>query len=244
MAPPLRAFLEKQSLSPIQAKLWAHFVDTAFMALRRAHSMLTEADNWSAFQSKAGALAKRKMAGSAVPTEHGLTSELGDFLDVLRKSSGPDDSMRVLEMTFQVERPIRSSTRAGNHRRRADIVVGSNLSDTAPELAIEAKLLLDDDDIQGKYLSGDGLGCFLTTDSPYTRAFLGAMLAYVVSQNELLWRDKIQKALEAPPSVAEVCEHLLVEGEQVPTLCSRMPRAESGLCSILILHIMMRFDIA
>ena len=241
---PLRALLEEQSLSPIQAKLWAHFIETAFAALRKAHAQLTEAENWKIFQQKIGATAVRKADGSPVPTEDSITAELCDFLDVLRKSAGPDDAMRNLEMTFQSERLIKSPKRAGKHRRKTDIFIGSNIGGDAPELAIEAKLLLEERHIKTRYLDRDGIGCFTTTDSPYTHGSIAAMLAYVISVGEQHWRDKIQEALEVPPPLAEICEHAVIEGEAMPTLCSRLPRTELGLDPIIIIHMIMLFEMA
>jgi hypothetical protein len=241
---PLRELLEEQNLSPVQAKLWAHFIETAFAALRRAHIQLTKEENWNSFRQKVGATSINKKDGSVIPAEESLTAELCDFLDNIRKSAGPDDAMRSLEITFQAEKLIKSPKRAGKHRRKVDIFIGSNIGGGAPELAIEAKLLLNEKHIETRYLGEDGIGCFTTIDSPYTHGPIAAMLAYVISMGEQHWLDRIRKALELPPLIAEACEHAVVEGETLPTLCSRLQRTELGLESILILHMIMRFEMA
>ena len=97
-------------------------------------------------------------------------------------------------------------------------------------------------DITRRYLAEEGIGCFFTTDSPYTRGPLGAMLAYTLNRDGRSWRAEIQAAINAyVPPVLRVADALIHRASE-PITFSRHARLALELEPIAILHLEMLFE--
>ncbi|HEX8703959.1 MAG TPA: hypothetical protein VF815_34325, partial [Myxococcaceae bacterium] len=171
-----------------------------------------------------------------------LTSELAEFARSARRTDTKTKRfLRLNDVEFHCEYPVPSATHAGRHLRKVDFYVCSATGVGAPELAIEAKPLVTQEDIVGRYLAAEGLGNFLTKDPPYTQGPLGAMLAYTISDTGRSWRAEIRAALSVyQPTVLQL-DDARVEGAPEPLTFSRHVRSALGLDPIAILHLEMIF---
>lgn len=242
----LRELLEGYGFTPVKAELWAEFVIHVTAILRSAAARLREPENWESFKLKRGALgaskrrARRKVV-ERVPIEDAITSELAHIVRHLRRTVPKGHFLRLNEVEFHVEDLVPSPSRAGRHSRKIDFLVYSATGIDEPELAIEAKPIVAQSDIAGRYLAEEGIGCFFTTDSPYTRAPLGAMLAYTLNQGGRSWGTEIRAAVSAYVPPALTVEEARISGEAGLTTISRHERRALGLEPIAILHLEMLF---
>ena len=242
----LRELLRWHGFTPVKAELWAEFVVHVTAILRAAAAELCAPEKWAAFKLKGGALgaprrrARRKVV-ERVPIEDAITSELGHIVRHLRRTVPKGHFLRLNEVEFHVEDLVASPARAGRHSRKIDFLIYAATGTDEPELAIEAKPLVAESDIAGRYLAEEGIGCFFTTDSPYTRGPLGAMLAYTLNRDGRLWTAEIRAAVSAyVPPVLGVAD-ALIPGESEPITFSRHERLALELEPIAILHLEMLF---
>jgi hypothetical protein len=240
----LTVLLRRHGFSPVKAELWSEFVQHVVQTFTKAADELTRTSNWDRFKEKRGALGKPRKRGGAsrrIPIEDAITSELAIVIKQIRRSLPASHFLRMNEVAFHVEDPVPSDERAGRHSRKVDFCVWSATGPDAPELAVEAKPLVTQADITNRYLADEGLGCFLTADSPYTTGPLGAMLAYTISAVPFSWQVEIVAAINSlAPSPLEVESAVLVsKSRTVPV--SRHARPAAGLEPIAILHLEMLF---
>jgi hypothetical protein len=243
----LHEFLEGHGFTPVKAELWAEFVIQVTAILRSAAAQLRQQDSWESFKLKRGALgapkrrARRKLV-ERVPIEDALTSELAHIVRNLRRTVPEGHFLRRNEVEFHVEDLVPSPSRAGRHSRKVDFLVYAATGIDDPELAIEAKPIVAQSEIVGRYLAEEGIGCFFTEDSPYTRGPLGAMLAYTLNQDGRSWGTEIRAAVSAYVPPAIMVEDARIRGEAGSTTISRHARHALGLEPIAILHLEMLFE--
>lgn len=243
----LRELLRGHGFTPVKAELWAKFVAHVTALLQAAAAELRSPAKWDKFKLKRGALgaprrrARRKVV-ERVPIEDALTSELAHIIRHLRRTVPKGHFLRLNEVEFHVEDLVDSPTRAGRYSRKIDFRIYSATGIDEPDLAIEAKPLAAEADIAGRYLAEEGIGCFFTPDSPYTRGPLGAMLAYTLSRDRCSWSAEIRAAVSAyTPPVLEVADALIPGASETITF-SRHERSALGLEPIAILHLNMHFE--
>lgn len=242
----LREVLQNHGFTPVKAELWAEFVVHVTEILQSAANQLRRPENWEAFKQKRGALgtprirARRKVV-ERLPIEDAITSELGHIVRHLRRTVPRDHFLRLNEVEFHVEALVPSPSRAGRHSRKIDFLVYAAVGIDEPELAIEAKPIVAAADITGRYLADEGIGCFFTTDSPYTQAPLGAMLAYTLNHDGHSWKAAIRAAVNSyVPRVLSVEDARVTSDTELITV-SRHERESLGLAPIAILHFEMLF---
>ncbi|WP_157774750.1 hypothetical protein [Melittangium boletus] len=212
---------------------------------QKAANDLRQPENWEAFKKKKGALGvpqarKRRKIIERVPIEDALTSELAQFVERARIALATGHFLRLNEVQFQAEALVQSKTRAGRHVRKIDFRVFALTGVDHLELAIEAKPLVTEGDIVGRYLADEGIGCFLK-DEPYTEGPLGAMLAYTINNNGQSWQAKVRAAVSVyQPKVLQL-EDAIVEGMQEPVTFSLHDRQALGLRPIALLHLELIF---
>ena len=243
----LRELLRAHGFTPVKAELWAEFVVHVTAMLRAAATELRDPTRWAAFKLKRGALGAprrraRRRVVERIPIEDAITSELAHIIRHLRCTVPKGHFLRLNEVQFHVEDLVASPTRAGRHSRKIDFLVYAATGIDEPELAIEAKPLVAEADIAGRYLAEEGIGCFFTPDSPYTRGPLGAMLSYTFNWDGRSWTTEIRAAINAyVPPVLEVAD-AHIYGEANPTMISRHERSALELGPIAILHLEMLFE--
>lgn len=243
----LRELLRDHGFSPVKAELWAEFVVHVAALLRTAAAELRSPDIWDAFKLKRGALgspkrrARRKVV-ERTPIEDAITSELAIIVQHLRRTVPNGHFLRLNEVEFHVEHLVPSSTRAGRHSRKIDFLVCAATGLDEPELAIEAKPIKAAADIVSRYLGEEGIGCFFTTDSPYTLGPLGAMLAYTINREGTSWKTEIREAVNAYEPAALEVNDALITGEPEGATFSRHERLALGIAPIAILHFEMLFE--
>ena len=243
----LKERLRGYGFTPVKAELWAEFVGHVMAMLKVAAAELRRPERWDAFKLKRGALgaprrrARRKVV-ERMPIEDAITSELAHIVKQLRRALPKGHFLRLNEVEFHVESLVDSPTRAGRHSRKIDFLVYAASGVDEPELAIEAKPLISEADISGRYLAEEGIGCFFTTDSPYTAGPLGAMLAYSISGEGKSWKGEVRAAVSAyVPSPLETVDTLVAGEPEIITL-SRHERLALQLEPIAILHLEMIFQ--
>ena len=174
----LKSLLIQRGLLPLQAQIWAEFAMQALALYWQAVEMLIEPSRWTEFEGKRGALGKPKRKGKNVgiqfPIEDAITSEIGVIVKDLRARLPGGHILRTYEAHFEFEAAVESTTRSGRHLKTVDHRVVCDIPN-GPELAIEAKPVSTQADVANRYLAAEGIGCFLTGDSPYSRGPLGAM---------------------------------------------------------------------
>jgi len=96
--------------------------------------------------------------------------------------------------SVQDDPPVESEGRVGRRRRRADIIIESNVKGR-PEFVFEAKRLRKNGYGVNKYAGSEGMGCFI--DSVYgSRYNETAMIGYVQSDSLDHWKSKIKEKIE------------------------------------------------
>lgn len=223
---------------------WSEFIENVLWILRVAAEELRRPENWDAFKQKKGALGvprlrKHRKIVERIPIEDAITSELGHFIRHIRRSLPTGHFLRLNEVEFHVEDLVKSDNRAGRHSRKVDFFICAASGIDEPEFAIEAKPLIDEADIKGRYLGEDGIGCFFTTDSPYTKSLLGGMLAYTMNGDGHSWFTKVRAAISAYQPAAIDLADVIVAGKAASLICSRHERTALGLDPIAILHLEM-----
>jgi hypothetical protein len=243
----LQDLLRGHGFTPVKAELWAEFVVHVTAILRAAAAELRDPEKWAAFKLKRGALGAprrraRRNVVERVPIEDAITSELGHIARQLRRTVPKGHFLRLNEVEFHVEDPVASPVRAGRHSRKIDFLICAATGIEEPQLPIEAKPLIVEADITRRYLAEEGIGCFFTTDSPYTCGPLGAMLAYTLNRDGRSWRAEIRAAISAyVPPILGVAD-ALIRGDAEPTTFSRHERLALELDPIAILHFEMLFE--
>lgn len=247
MGGELKELLRKHGFTPVKAELWSEFVEHVLAVLRTAADELRRPENWEAFKKKRGALGiphrrKRQKTIERIPIEDAITSELAIFIRHIRRSLPADHFLRANEVEFHCEDLVPSDTRSGRHSRKVDFFVYAASGIGGPEFAIEAKPLLDQADITKRYLGEEGIGCFFTSDSPYTHSPLGGMLAYTINSTRRSWHTEVRAAVSAYVPVPMQIENVRMAGEPSPLICSRHQRSALSLEPIAILHLEMIFE--
>lgn len=243
----LHEHLLRLGFNPVKAQLWSEFLKHVLAIFRTAEAELRRPDNWDEFKKRRGALGKRyvrrrQKVTIRYPNEDAITTELGHIVQTLRRRLPHGHFLRANEVEFHVERPVRSASRAGRHSRKVDFFIFAASGISAPELAVEAKSVRTHSDITKRYLGNEGIGCFLESDSPYSRAPIGSMLAYSLADLLGSWRDEIRTGLAVGCYPASWLQCVQVEGERVPALVSSHDRSALGLEPIAIIHMEMNFD--
>lgn len=235
----LKALFCEQGFSSCKAELWAEFVRQVLEIYWQASDRLLTPKYWDSFKKKRGALGapKKRCVKKVIrnPIEDAITSEIGSIADDLYSQLASDHFLRKHDVQFRFEFLIHSETRAGRYSKKVDFKVWSAVHG-GPELAIEAKPLISEVDIDGRYLAEEGIGCFFTNDSPYTKGPLGAMLAYTICDNKTSKKKNILDGLlKFQPAPDKIVRVTINGTDQVD--CSYHDRSSWGLIPITILHL-------
>jgi hypothetical protein len=103
---------------------------------------------------------------------------------------------------IQDDPPLESEGRTGKRRRRADIIIESNISGR-PEFIFEAKRLRKNGYGIDKYIGEDGMGCFINGiyGARYDEV---AMLGYIQSDSLVFWKTNISHEIEKNNKILEL----------------------------------------
>lgn len=247
MSSDLQTFFQDVGFSALKAELWARFVEQVVSVFDQAASDLRKTSKWNEFKKKKGSLGKKRKCKDStdliqIPIEDALTSELGHIIRNIRRNLPQGHFLRKNEVTFDFESLVESNERAGRHSRRADFYIYAASGPNDPEIAIEAKPLVDGDDINDRYLAEDGIGCFLTDDSPYVVGPLGGMLAYTMNEDQKPFRDAIKTSVsDMQPGLLNVGD-LMLSTQEAQTFYSQHSCRSSDSGKIVILHFELLFQ--
>ncbi|MBZ9766163.1 hypothetical protein LB526_05255 [Mesorhizobium sp. CA6] len=232
--------------SEVKAELWARFVGEAVAILEHAAAELRQTESWEAFGQKRGALSKPRTRKRAtvvvrVPLEDAITAELGHIARRLRAALPSGHFLRLQEAAFETEHLVESSARTGRYSRKVDFFIYAQVGDSPPELAIEAKPLLANTDIAGRYLADEGIGCFFSADSVYTQQTVAAMLAYTINEGARPHYGEIRTAIAGFVPKPLAVQPVTLPPTTVQVLCSRHDRSTLQLDPVAIIHLEMLF---
>jgi hypothetical protein len=219
--------LKQRGLTTMAAQRWSRFISVALDLLDEAADTLAQADAWQ--------LLLKKVANRD-PEEPDVTTELYACMQLLQEQSDLSSARR--DVHVKCEDPVISTNRSGKRSKAADFVLSTLRHQNALRLVIEAKLLRHSSDIGSAYLGKDGLGCFTTTDSPYTRDAVAGMVAYVRDRSEAEWAAELHDAFgfATPPGVITGRGTVqVVAGRPAHVYCD-VDRMALGLASLLLLH--------
>ncbi|ATN32503.1 hypothetical protein ACO34A_01595 [Rhizobium sp. ACO-34A] len=240
--------LRASGMPAIKADTWSRFIQEAVALVYQAADELKSTKTWSEFCQKRGALStpktrSKKVGVIQIPIEDAITTELGHIVRRLRRQLPASHMLRAHEAAFEVEHQIEDSHRTGRNSKVTDFFFYSQVGDGAPEIAIEAKPLASKGDIDGRYLAAEGMGCFFTTDSPYSRAPVAGMLAYTIDVGAGSYKADINKALGIyVPTPLHVCDVGFDFGAHVsPITYSHHDRVALNLIPVSMLHFEMIF---
>lgn len=194
LAQTIKDELVKNGLNARKAAVYGKFAHNAINLINQAYLELSTPIHWADF--RANETANRNVE------EPDITSMLDKYCgELLHEPYNSDIRKHIASVTS--ERPIvNSRTRSGKWSKKVDLCVTRTLSchlaagnRVDHELVFEAKPLKSSADIKTRYLAGEGIGCFLTTDSPYSTGPIGGMLAYCFNKNIADWFDLIEDGL-------------------------------------------------
>lgn len=141
--------------------------------------------------------------------------------------------------------PVNDGRRKGKKRKRVDLRIDSALVRPRARFRFEAKRLGKRNTV-AVYLGAEGLGCFLSGDYAREEEHAG-MLGYVQSGELKAWGEKIAQTVNEVPSdyhldpsspFAEVVGSSTASSQSYQSVHNRPTVG----CSILIDHILMRFQ--
>ncbi|HEX7965228.1 MAG TPA: hypothetical protein VF651_05880 [Gammaproteobacteria bacterium] len=197
------AFLKtliSRGLAPDEAQLWLQLCTISIRYIHGAEGLLK--DGWQEFLAKIEAQrvaakdkakrttrkrAPKGVAKARLPEETDITVELYHHMDVVRGRSELTDGLRQIEP--KCDDPIPAPTRTGKYSRKPDLTFIHMA--TREKVVFEAKRLLDGSSIQA-YRGLEGMGCFSSTDSPYSTGPIVGMLGYVLEDNVINWHTKLK----------------------------------------------------
>ena len=240
----LKEWFHKCGFLPARAEIWAEFISQALEIYWLAADQLLEPSYWAKFLKKQGALSvpkRRKKQVIQIPIEDAITSEIGLLVAEISRNLASDHILRRYQAQFTFEVLVPSKTRAGRYSKTVDFRVLSNFPNS-PELAMEAKPLSSIADIKGRYFANEGMGCFFTTDSPYTKGPLGAMWAYTINETLGSMQEEILAELKLQNPAAKHIQRVAAVGFQEFD-CSFHERTEWNLQPISILHLERTFPV-
>src|SRR3990172_11852862 len=228
----LKDKLMARGLAAHEAAQWAALITTSFNTFRQAQKILKRHENWSKL------LAKINPRTSTYETD--LNDELYHKIKAIKVAAPIESILR--DIHFESQPPIESAERTGKRSRRPDFSVTRFYGNGVFfEFAIEAKILLKHGDIRAEYLADGGIGCFITTDSPYTLSPVAAMLAYFFDETELYWKDKIKEKVGKSSLPLSFIDEVSIPGEIHQTLCTDLKRKALKMGDISVLHFGMKF---
>lgn len=244
----LEAYFKLNGFPTLKAILWAQFIMHVVELLNKASDELQVPANWEHFKGKTGALGKakkkvKKGIVEAIPNEDAITSELHKYIQNARCDLPNDHFLRLHEVSFQAEAPVKSNIKAGRHLRKVDFHIYSSSGLNSPEVSIEAKPLLKLKDIRNRYLGEEGIGCFLNLE-PYTTGPLGGMFAYTINNEKTSLYEEINTAIsEFEPKILSLDKVSLSKSCKNELMSvSKHERSELGLGPILVLHLERIFE--
>lgn len=240
----LKEWFHKCGFLPARAEIWAEFISQALKIYWQAADQLLEPNYWAKFLKKQGALSvprRRKKQIIQIPIEDAITSEIGFLVEEISRNLASDHILRRYQAQFTFEALVPSTTRAGRYSKTVDFRVLSNFPN-APELTMEAKPISTVADIKGRYFAEEGMGCFFTTDAPYTKGPLGAMWAYTINETLGSMQEEILAELKLQNPAATHVQRVVAIGIREFD-CSFHERATWNLQPISILHLERTFPV-
>ncbi|MFC1672738.1 hypothetical protein ACFL12_01175 [Pseudomonadota bacterium] len=210
------------------ALIWGSFLGVWDRLLTKAHGELISEPMWSEFKEPI----------TSRPHENDLTVGLYHRMVDLIDSADIDDPIR--DYVIKTEDPVPDRNRRGSKSRRADFKVERRYPGVSSNhLAVEAKRILVKNDITTKYLGEEGLGCFLTKDSPYCSGPVGILLAYTFDATAELTEEIITSITNASQD-DEIGLRLELKDHAYIALCKHN-RKSLSLPPIVLMHSSLAF---
>ncbi|PCH51180.1 MAG: hypothetical protein COC17_02755 [Hyphomicrobiales bacterium] len=164
----LEQWLISRDYTPQEAALWCDFISDSFDLIDDGHALLCSPNEWSSFL---------KGCHSDSPTEPEITSGLGDRMKKLQADAPMDSDRDRLQVGYEVA--TMGDESHGIRKTKADFEIRRKFeAGYSAAFVIEAKPLRTPADMKTRYLGGEGIGCFLDRNPPYSRDKIVGMMGY------------------------------------------------------------------
>lgn len=227
----IKAWLRARGLPAQEAALWAQFIVSSVEILHSAERELLDEGEWN--KQFASVIGRRNIQ------EPDITSALGKLMRKIRCNADAGSPLLKIEVGY--ETPPDETDRCGIDSRKIDLrterFFGNGKQMT---LAMEAKPLSADGDIENKYLADGGIGCFRKSDSPYTRGPVGCMVGYAYKRKCSYWTRRIRKRIQAKAEFDAKIGYAPV-GARRMALVSDVARPDVSREAITLLHLVLNF---
>jgi hypothetical protein len=234
----------------IENDLWLRFLENAIGGLREAARRIGCAELRAHYEARLGwfGKARRDLGGARIPKEEAVSHALVEVLKSIRSEQlveGRTNShIDLTKMDFQIEVPRRFEEGIGSRSLPTGIMIAVTHDEI--DLRIEAKNLVKDSDITSEYLGRNGLRRFDDVRSPYTIERFGGMVAYVMDEDAVRWRGRVDQAISgARPPLTVLTT--IVAGEALTTT-SHEREIDSPLhqikerCRTDVIHLVLEFE--
>ena len=183
--------------------LWCGFLERALWGLRRAAQVVHTPEGRARYRGKRGYWRKERQLGGVarvrIPSETAMSEAIVQEFNAIARIqviSGPaadEPDLRHLHMS--VEQPRELDPAIGDHSNPTDIKVELR-EELIFDLRIEAKTIATEGQVKTGYIN-KGLKRFDDAGNPYTIERFGAMIAYVVTDNESTWERRVSEGVTA-----------------------------------------------
>jgi len=236
----------------IEDDLWIRFLENVVGGLREASRRIVGSGLRAHYEARRGWFGKVRTlrGGCRIPKEESISHAPVEVLKIIRAEQLVEGrtvgGVDLTKMDFQIEVPRRFEEGIGSRSLPTDIMIAVTHDEI--DLRIEAKNILKASDIVREYLGERGIQRFDDVRSPYTIEKFGAMLAYVMDEDAIRWKARIDLALQnAVPPLSLLAT--TIAGETLTTT-SHDREVDSPLhrirrrCRTDVIHLVLEFEAA
>lgn len=225
----LEDWLIARGLTPWESDLWSQFIADALDLLDDGHALLRTPAEWGSF-----------LAGcyGSSPTEPEITSGLGDRMRRLRNEAAIDSPRDRLQVSY--ESPTPGDESHGIRKSKADFRFERKFeAGIAVAFVVEAKPLRAPRDLSARYLSEEGMKCFIDRQPPYSRDLAAGMVGYTLGKPRN-WTQTLEEHLNSE-GVSDRRARVHVTPAK-SALVSDHPRTALGLVPVTMIHSVLEFN--
>lgn len=180
-----------------EEEAWSGFLERALWGLRRAVLALHTSEGRARHHGKRGYWrSPRRLSGVArvrVPSETAVSEALvREFKSIAADqfvSGRTEDEMDLRHFHIAAEKYREMDPAIGDHSKPTDIAIELR-EGLIFDLRIEAKTVTTEAEVATGYID-EGLKRFDDASNPYTVERFGAMIAYVVNDDETIWERRV-----------------------------------------------------
>ncbi|WP_395455693.1 hypothetical protein ACHMW5_11295 [Azospirillum melinis] len=182
---------------------WCGFLERALWGLRRAVLVVHTPEGRARHRGKRGYWRKEQRLGGVarvrIPSETAMSEAIVQEFNAIARIQGISgraaDEPDLRHLHLAVEQPRQLDFAIGDHSNPTDIAIELR-EEQIFDLRIEAKTVATEGQIKTGYIN-KGLKRFDDAEKPYTIERFGAMIAYVVTDDEATWEGRVSGGVTA-----------------------------------------------